>query len=197
MHRHAVEEEQHAVAVGGDAQTVAALTRRLRAAGVAAGVAEDLVARFPAQQICDALDVLPARNCSNAAGWLVAAINDGWQLHDEAQRLRAARSRVQRRDAAARALRARQEHRDHRLDGWTAALCEALTDAQLRTAVQRITRPVEGLDRRSAPVAASQLLAWAVATATSAADTPLEMNADHPGARPPCRHRQQRPRRPA
>jgi hypothetical protein len=27
-----------------------------------------------------------ARWCSNAAGWLVAAISDGWQLHDEAKR---------------------------------------------------------------------------------------------------------------
>jgi hypothetical protein len=103
-HRYATQEE-HAAADGDDAQTVAALTRRLRAAGVATGVAHDLVARFPAQQVTDALDVLPARTCSNAAGWLVAAINDGWQLHDEAQRLRAARARAQHRDAAARASR--------------------------------------------------------------------------------------------
>jgi len=61
--------------------------------------------RFPAQQVADALDVLPARRCSNAAGWLVRAISDGWQLHDEAQRLRAARTRVQHRDAAASASR--------------------------------------------------------------------------------------------
>jgi hypothetical protein len=80
------QEEQHAAAAGDDAPTVAAaLTRRLRAEGVAAGVADDLVARFPAQQVAGALDVLPARNCSNAAGWLVAAISDGWRLHDEGQ----------------------------------------------------------------------------------------------------------------
>jgi len=45
--------------------------------------------------------------------------------------------------------------------------------------VQRITRPVGGLDRRSAPVAASQLLAWAIATATSAPYRPLEVAVTH------------------
>ena len=114
MHRHAVEKEQHAKHPGDDAQTAAALTRRLRAAGVATAVADDLVARFPAQQVADALEVLPARRCSNAAGWLVRAISDGWKLHDEAARLRAARTSDQQRDAAARALQARQEQRDQR-----------------------------------------------------------------------------------
>jgi DNA-binding transcriptional ArsR family regulator len=178
MHRHAVEEEQHAAAAGDD-ETAAALARRLCAAGVAAGVADDLVGRFPAQQVADALEVLPARRCSNAAGWLVRAISDGWQLHDEASRLRAARTRAHQRDAAARALQARQEERDRRLADWTAAVCEALTDTQLTAAVERTTRPVEGLDRRSAPVAASQLLAWAIATATAAPDTPLEAALTH------------------
>ena len=35
------------------------------------------------------------------------------------------------------------------------------------------------LDRRSAPVAASQLLAWAIATTTAASDTPLEVALAH------------------
>jgi hypothetical protein len=180
MHIHAVEEEQHAAAGSDDADTVAALTRRLRAAGVAATVADDLVARFPVQRVTDALDVLPARRCSNAAGWLVAAISDGWQLHDEAQRLGATRTRNRDRDAVARVLQAHQEQRDRRLAGWTAAVCEALTDTQLAEAVQRVTRPVDGLDRRSAPVAASQLLGWAIAAATTATpDRPLEVALTH------------------
>ena len=180
MHRHAVEEEEHAASGGDDAQAVAEkLILRLRAAGVAASVADDLVARFPAQQVADALDVLPARTCSNAAGWFVRAISDGWQLHDEAQRLRATRTHAQHRDAAARGLEAHQEQRDHRLADWTAAVDDALTDARLTAAVQRVTRPVGGLDRRSAPVAASPLLAWAIATATAAPDTPLEVALTH------------------
>ena len=57
---------------------------------------------------------------------------------------------------------------------------EALTDTQLTAAVQRIARPVEGLDRRSAPVAASQLLGWAIAAATTATpDRPLEVALTH------------------
>jgi hypothetical protein len=156
-----------------------ALTRRLRAAGVAAAVADDLVARFPTEQVADALDVLPARTCSNAAGWLVRAISDGWQLYDEAARLRATRTRDQQRHAAARALQAREDERDRRLAGWTAAVDEALSDTQLTAAVRRITRPVGGLERRSAPVAASQLLAWAIATATAAPDAPLDVALTH------------------
>jgi hypothetical protein len=118
-------------------------------AGVAASVADDLVARFPVQQVADALDVLPARTCSNAAGWLVAAISDGWQLHDEAQRLRATRTRNRHREAAAHALQARQEQRDRRLAGWATAVCEALTDTQLTAAIQQVTRHRDGSARHA------------------------------------------------
>jgi hypothetical protein len=102
----AVGREQHAKHP--DDETAAALIQRLPAAGVAGSVADDLVTRFPAQQICDALDVLPARRCSNAAGWLVRAISDGWQLHDEARRLRATRTLARRRHDDAQATEARQ-----------------------------------------------------------------------------------------
>ncbi|HSK91328.1 MAG TPA: hypothetical protein VK875_08445, partial [Euzebyales bacterium] len=158
---------QHAKYPDNGAETAAALFRRLRAASVA----EDLVARHPAQQICDALAVLPARRCSNAAGWLVRAISDGWQLHDEAERLRAARTRQYHDDA--RAAEAQQEQRDRRLTEWAAAVSAALTDPQLTAAVDRVTTPADGLDRRSAPVAASQLLGWAITTATSSPAKPL------------------------
>ena len=172
-HRHAVDEEQHAQHPG-DHDAQEALIRRLRSAGVAVSVAEDLVARFPAPQIADALDVLPARRCSNAAGWLVRAISDGWQLHDEAQRLRTARTHVQQHHNDALATQVRQEQREAWLTGWGAAVSDALTDTQLAAAVHRVTRPVAALDRRSAPVAASQLLAWAITTATSAPYEPLD-----------------------
>jgi hypothetical protein len=166
MYGHAVEEEQHEKHAGEDGQAEP-LIRRLRA-GVAARVANDLAARFPAQRICDALEALPARRCSNAAGWLVRAmISGGWQLHDQAERLRAARTRASQRHDDALATQAQQERRDHRLAGSAAAVLDALTDTQLAAADQRVTRPVGGLDRRSVPVAASRLLAWAVTTATT------------------------------
>ncbi|HSK90187.1 MAG TPA: ArsR family transcriptional regulator [Euzebyales bacterium] len=53
VHRHAVEEQQHAKRSGDD-ETAAALIRRLRAAGVASRVAEDLVAKYPAREIWNA-----------------------------------------------------------------------------------------------------------------------------------------------
>jgi len=85
----------------------------------------------------------------------------------------AARTRSQQHHDDAQATEARQEQRDRRLAGWTAAISDALTDTQLTAAVDRVTWPVDGLDRRSVPVAASRLLAWAVTTTTSAPDKPL------------------------
>jgi hypothetical protein len=119
------------------------------------------------------LDVLPHRTmvfeCRRLAGGcdqrrLAAARRGQTRCPDPAE---------QRRDEA-QAAQARQEQRDRRLAGWAAAVCDALTDTQLADAVQRVARPVAGLDRRSAPVAASQLLAWAISAATAAPDTPLD-----------------------
>lgn len=69
--------------------------------------------------------------------------------HDDANRLRATRTRVQRHDDAL-AIEARQKRRNRWLVGWAAAVSDALTDTQITAAVQRVTRPVGGLDRRSA-----------------------------------------------
>ena len=144
-----LKKEKHA---GEDGQAEPSI-RRLRA-GVAARVAKDLAARFPAQRICDALEALPARRCSNAAGWLVRAmITGGWQLHDQAERLRAARTRASQRHDDALATQAQQERRDHPAGRLGRSGSDALTDTQLAAADQRVTRPVGGLDRRSVPVA--------------------------------------------
>lgn len=62
---------------------------------------------------------------------------------------------------------------------WAAATDEALTKTRLTADVERVTRQVERLDRRFAPVAASQLLAWAIATATTAPNPPLEVTLTH------------------
>ncbi|MBW3662689.1 MAG: hypothetical protein KY469_06290 [Actinobacteria bacterium] len=50
-----------------------------------------------------------------------------------------------------------------RSSDWGAVLSDALDDAQLTLAVERVTTPVAGIDRRSVPVVRAQLLAWAVA----------------------------------
>lgn len=150
------------------------LAARLAAAGIADGVAHDMVARYPAGQITDALDVLPARPNVDAVAWLVQAISQVWPLHHEAQRIRAADTRRRQRGAAERANHTAQQRRDRDIDGWANALADALTDAQLALAVARVARPVGGLDRLSAPLATTQLLAWAITTTTAAPDTPLD-----------------------
>jgi hypothetical protein len=152
----------------------AGLAKRLRAAGVVAAVADDLVARFPAGRIMDALDVLRTRQTTNAAGWLVRAISEGWQLHDEAKRIRTARRRDAQRKADAYAAEQQQQRREQRLAGWAAAVSTTLSDEQLTTVVERVARPVAGIDRYSAPVAYSQILAWAIQSATARPSTTLD-----------------------
>lgn len=96
---------------------------------------------------------IPSLLRSEQTAWLVQALSDAWQLHDQTQRLRAERARATQRGAAeACVAQARERQRDARLAGWTAAVSEALTDSQLVAAVALVTEPVGGLDRRSAPL---------------------------------------------
>lgn len=152
---------------------VDALEWRLRVAGLAAGVARDLVARYPAAQITDALDVLATRRPADAVGWLVRAISDAWDVRAQATAVRDARVRAQRAQAAAVEAARREAERDQRLAGWAAAICDALSDRQLTDAVTRVTEPIGWLGRRSAPLAATQLLAWAIHAASRASEQPL------------------------
>ena len=56
---------------------------------------------------------------------------------------------------------------------WRTAVSTALDDRLLATAVERVTTPVAGLDRRSVPVARAQLVAWAAAVHRAASQRPL------------------------
>ena len=56
---------------------------------------------------------------------------------------------------------------------WRAAVSTALDDRLLATAVDRVTTPVAGLDRRSVPVARAQLVAWAAAVHRTVPQRPL------------------------
>jgi hypothetical protein len=161
----------------------------LREVGVSAAVGDDLVARFSTARIADALEVLPTRQATNPAGWLVRAISDDWQLHDEAERIRAARQRDARELADAHDAELHEQRREQRLVGWAAAVSAALPDEQLTAVVERVARPVAGIDRRSAPVAVSQILAWAIdATAVHrnlTLDAALEQALHHTDTAPP------------
>lgn len=123
--------------------------------------------------------MLPARRAADAVGWLVRAISEAWDLRAEADAIRHARTRSQRERARAlEAARLEREH-DQRLGGWAAAISDALTDHQLADAVERVAQPIEWLGRRSAPLATTQLLAWAIDTAARAPEQPLDVVLDH------------------
>lgn len=150
-----------------------ALEWRLGAAGLAAGVAQDLVARYSAAQVADALDVLPMRRPADAVGWLVRVISEPWNVRAQATAVRDVRVRAQRVQAAAVEAARREAERDQRLADWAAAICDALTDRQLTDVVTRITEPIGWLGRRSAPLAVTQLLAWAIRAAGRTPERPL------------------------
>lgn len=161
-------------AAASSCRDVDAHERRLRAAGMAAGVAHDLVRRYPAKQIADALDVLPARRPADAVGWLVRAVSEAWDLRTEADTIRHTRARALREQA--RALEAaRLEHeRGRRLEGWACAVSDALTDQQVAAAVELVARPIGWLGRRSAPLATTQLIVWAIEAASESPQQPLD-----------------------
>ena len=126
-------------------------------------MAADLVARHPASLIRDVLDAVEARDRTNPAGWLCKAITGRWDVADRSERVRKARSRRHALDAeAAKADQARSDHdRDQQLTArWSQALPAALDDDQLATAIEALTDPLPGLDRRSTPAVQATLLAW-------------------------------------
>lgn len=61
-----------------------------------------------------------------------------------------------------------------RARAWYGAIADALDDTQLETAIERVTRPVAGLGRRSVPLARAQLVAWAVDVRRSEPDAPFD-----------------------
>jgi hypothetical protein len=60
------------------------LLARPVAAGMASSVADDLLDGHDACLVTDALDALELRRVHNPAGWLVRAIDDGWDLAADA-----------------------------------------------------------------------------------------------------------------
>lgn len=105
------------------------------------------------------------------------------------------RAQQARRQAWARQRAARDradavyEEQQMRSSDWGAVLSDALDDAQLTLAVERVTTPIVGIDRRSVPVVRAQLLAWAVAVHAQHPDqfVRLALGADlADGPRPPA-----------
>jgi hypothetical protein len=79
-----------------DGNGTAELRGRLERLGVARRVVDDLVGRYPHERIQDALDAAELRGARNAAGWLVTALRDSWDLSGMLAEHRAHEARHQR-----------------------------------------------------------------------------------------------------
>jgi ribosomal protein L12E/L44/L45/RPP1/RPP2 len=156
------------------------LRARLIAAGVAGHVAADLTSRHDCQRIEQVLAVAAAQPPRNAAGWIVRALRDDWDLSDrlaeidhaetQARQAQAHRAQAQRVERE-RAERAHADDADRqRAEGWSQAVSAALDDDQLTAAVELVTTPVASVGRRSVPVAHSQLVTWAALVASRLSD---------------------------
>ena len=142
-----------------------ALRRRLLDVGVSAPVADGLLDEHTAQRVGDVLDAVAARSLRSPAGWVVKALRDGWDVSELVAEQRRADARNRNRAEAAEAEAESQRLADEqslRADAWAEAVSAALDDDALATALQRVTTPAPGMNRRSVPLARAQLLAWAV-----------------------------------
>ena len=152
---------------------------RLVRLGVASSTARTLLSEYGTDRVVDALDAVDTlgdREVRRRAGWVVAAIREGWNLGELLAERRVAEARYARweRERAARDRDAdRWRDRESIAGSWRAHISAALDDRQLELVVERVTTPVAGLGRRSVPVVTAQLLAWAVAAHLRAPERPL------------------------
>jgi len=150
--------------------------QRLRDLGVAGSVADELIGGHPAGRVGEVLDAVASQPVRSPAGWVVKALRDGWDVSDLVAEHRRAKAREQRyaeqTQAEVKAARAEREQRQ-RADGWAAAVSAALDDGELIDALVQTTTPPAGLNRRSAPLARAQLIAWAAAVAERSPRQPV------------------------
>lgn len=159
--RHGVverEEQQQSVPGVADGE----LLDQVVAVGIDAAVADRLLTDHGREPIEAALQALPWHQVRNPAGWLFRAVREGWQLtpRDSGQVL----SRPPQADADS------VEPAGLAHDAWAAFAVAVLDPRDLAIAVDRVTRPVAGVGRRSLPMVIAQLGAWAAHAFTHATD---------------------------
>jgi hypothetical protein len=132
--------------------------------GVAAPVTDGLLDDHPPERVRDVLDAVAVQTLRSPAGWVVKALRDGWDVSELVAERRRAAARDQRRaEESHAAAQTERVHREQsaRADAWAEAVSAALDDDALRNAVERLTTPAEGINRRSVPLARAQIVAWA------------------------------------
>lgn len=161
------------------------LEARLVAIGLEQPDARRMLDHYIPRQVADvldALDRLPPGTVRDPARWATDVLRQG---RDPAEILAGHRrtralDREWQRQAAQRA--SAEEAADRRFDHverWADAVSSALDDPLLATAVERVTAPVGGFDRRSVPVCVAQLVRWAAAVHDRDPERPLHEALDH------------------
>lgn len=153
---------------------------RLIGLGGSRNRAARLVAAHPHEVLLDALDALEElvaeRPVRDPVGWIEAAAAERWDLSgllaDRRERERQLAAWQADHDDRARASDAYPQWRAV-ADRWDAAVSAALDDDHLAAALEDVTAPVPGLDRRSVPLARAELVAWAIDVHERGRDLPL------------------------
>lgn len=145
------EEEQR------NARDSGVLVSQLIRYGMDQPAAEALIEDHGEDLIEAALDALPWERVRNPAGWLVKAVRDGWAV--EAQQRRQREQEPAPRVPDYQPPSVEPEGLAHQ--AWAAFAVTVLDDAALAEAVGKVTTPVAGLGRRSAPAVIGELGGWA------------------------------------
>lgn len=121
---------------------------RLVAVGVTPTRATALASRHPIDRIDDVLAAVSTQPVDNPAGWIVTALDHGWDIDDLAEQ---ARQQRRRRDSAARQQAARQraqratshqtrQQQAHSV-GWANVAARILDDEQMTCLIQQLPTP--------------------------------------------------------
>lgn len=134
-----------------------ALVSQLIRYGLDQSAAEALIHDYGEDLIEAALDALPWERVRNPAGWLGKAVRDGWAVEALQRRQREQEPTPRVPDYQPPSVE--PEGLAHQ--AWAAFAVTVLDDGALAEAVGKVTTPVAGLGRRSAPAVIGELGGWA------------------------------------
>ena len=200
-------QEQQRAREGPAADGNPAVVDRLIDAGITPTRATLLASRHPPRRIADAVDALTTQTVDNPAGWIITALDAGWDLTDTATRARrhrhqqqhAANQRTAHRDAADAAARHTHTQRAHS-QAWAAVAATLLDEGQLGDVLQRLRDPWLPISTRSVRMTTAQVTGWTAAAChhrpklepaqavAAALNDPTELHPLHTLPPPPAVH---------